>query len=207
MSMQAMMTAVIETTEQRKARERQEVYKAQVAKEQAEKQVLVDGIVAAAKEQGWTLKGRDTFGALLVHIEGGREQGFEPVYISIDRQKLPHTSKWHAATGPYGVTVGDYGERKRFPAGKNGVINYAKVAREVIERAQAATKAHAARKSTEQRIANAKQVCKRLTGSEYGGKGLSYSQNGSLEFKVGGLTECHAEALLKAAVELGIVKQ
>lgn len=160
---------------------------------------IAEEILAEGRAATW-----DSYG--LSVTTGPDSEAVQRVGVDFERTRVGRNTAWSYAprTGPYAVTVGDYGDHKRFPPTKTG-LSYAKIAAAVIERAD---KGHHRDQAEEIRAKNYKishDIIAKLTGNKYSTV-LSESHGGKVMFKIDSLNEEQATKFVALAKELGLVE-
>lgn len=192
MATRAPITVKVETAEEIRAREdkaERDAIKAKISEE-----ILAEGRAATWNDYGLSV------------TTGPDSEDVQRIGVSFDRTRLEKSYSWRYSprTGPYAVTVGDYGDRRRFPPTKTG-LSYAKIAAYIIERADAAYHRGLAEKTLAANQKTSHGIIEKLMGEKYNGV-LSQSYGGKVTFKMDGLNEEQATKFVALAKELGLIK-
>lgn len=125
------------------------------------------------------------------------------MYADVERARVGYG--WHKThTGPWAITVGNYGDRTRLGGGKNG-IDPKKAAAKIVEKAKSeiATDKRNAEQRTRDKDLNA--AVKRIVGDSYSWNVEHKHGSSCIQFKFGG-TEEQVKLLYDFAKAQGLIK-
>ena len=132
----------------------------------------------------------------------------EETTISVDFERTlsgvkSYSWSYSPRIGPYAVSVGSYGDRKRFPPTKTG-LSYDKIAADILQKADAVYNGWVADRIRAANLKISTDIILKLVGEEKYNGVLSKSYDGKVKFTVDRLNEEQAAKFVALAQELGL---